>query len=133
MSKLAKCGIHSLSFCNQKHDAPQCTNCTFVKRRPKKRIIQNGITLVYCPQCNQYKPANEFKPNKNGYLSWCMDCKHLYGRTYPRKNKQSFMVGYRNDKGMRKFIKVDSTSKMIKLVKQHMIENNEKTLEIKRL
>ena len=34
--KKAKCGIHSLSFCNNKHDAPQCTECILVKHRDRK-------------------------------------------------------------------------------------------------
>ena len=43
------------------------------------------------------------------------------------------MIGYKDKDGMRKHIKVDSTSKMIKLVREHMINNNESVLEIKRL
>lgn len=40
--KKAKCNIHSLSFCNNKHDAPQCTECILVKHRDRKYIYKDG-------------------------------------------------------------------------------------------
>lgn len=133
MAKLAKCNIHSLSFCNNKHDAPQCDNCILVKHRPKKRIIRDGVELIHCSRCNQYKPANHFRPDSNGYVSWCIDCKHEYGKAYYRLNAQSFIIGYKNKNGVRKFVKVDSAAKMIRRVRLHLIENNELYLEIKKL
>ena len=48
-------------------------------------------------------------------------------------DKKSFMIGYKNNNGVRKFTKVDTAAKMIKLVREHMITNNESSLEIKRL
>lgn len=131
--KMAKCNKYKYSFCTHKHDAPECKNCILVHRRPKKHITRDGKQYVYCPRCNQYKPKNEFRPNSKGYLSYCIDCRYNYSQDHYKANKQSFMIGYRNNNGIRKFIKVDSASKMIKLVKQHMIDNNEVILEIKRL
>ena len=132
-SKLAKCGLHKYSFCTHKHDAEKCKDCILVHHRPKKRIIKDNITYVYCPHCGEYKPTNEFRPNKQGYLCWCIDCMHNYHKEHYRTNNKSFMIGFKNKNGIRKFIKIDSSAKMIKFVKEHMIINNESTLEIKRL
>ena len=52
---------------------------------------------------------------------------------YKRTDKKSFMIGYKNNNGVRKFTKVDTAAKMIKLIRLHMITNNESSLEIKRI
>ena len=133
MVKMAKCEKYKYSFCTHKHDTQECANCVLVHRRPKKHIIRDGKQLVYCPHCEQYKSKNEFRPNSKGYLCYCIECMHTYGQNHYKSNKKSFMIGYKNNNGVRKFIKVDSASKMIKLVKQHMIDNDDRTLEIKRI
>ena len=131
--KKAKCGIHTLSFCNNKHDAPQCTECILVKHRDRKYIYKDGQKYKRCPHCNQYKPLTEYDTNAQGYYGWCRECQREYARMYKRTDKKSFIVGYKNDNGVRKFIKVDTAAKMIKLVREHMVTNNEASLEIKRL
>lgn len=131
--KKAKCGIHSLSFCNNKHDAPQCEDCILVKHNNHLYKYINGKKYKYCPHCKQYYPMDMFYKNSQGHISWCINCKKEYAASYHRKNKKSFMIGYKDNNGMRKFIKVDSAGKMIKLVREHMINNNESVLEIKRL
>lgn len=82
-SKRAKCGIHSLSFCNTKHDAPQCDNCLLV-RHHKRYIYQNGYKLKRCPHCGEYKRLTEYKVNSKGYTSWCYDCFKSYARARHR-------------------------------------------------
>ena len=133
MVKMAKCGKYKYSFCTHKHDASECRSCHLITRRPKKQITRNGQILIYCPHCGQYKSKNEFRPNSKGYLCYCINCAHTYNKNHYKSNKKSFMIGYKNINGVRKYIKVDSSSEMIKLVKEHMIYNNELTLEIKRL
>lgn len=130
--KKAKCNIHTLSFCNNKHDSPQCAECILVKHRDKKYIYKDGHRYKLCPQCNQYKLLSEYYINAKGHYGWCKECHKEY-KHICKYDEQSFMISYKNENGMRKFIKVNSANKMIKLVKQHMIENNERFLEIKRI
>lgn len=131
--KKAKCNIHSLSFCNNKHDAPQCAECILVKHRGKKYVYKDGQKYKYCPHCEQYKPLTEYNANNKGHYSWCKECQREYSRIYKSTDKKSFMIGYKNNDGARKYIKVNTAPKMIKLVREHMVTNNESSLEIKRL
>lgn len=130
--KKAKCGIHSLSFCNTKHDAPQCEECMLVKHRDKIYIFKNGYKLKRCPHCGGYKRLDEFKKNSQGYLCWCYDCHKTYARNRHHLVDKSFMISHKVD-GEKVFIKVDSAVKMIKLVREYLVNNNETIVEIKRL
>lgn len=132
MSKLAKCGIHSISFCNHKHDAPQCDNCILVKRRPHMYKFINGYKLKRCPHCGEYKMLHEFKRNSKGHISWCYTCHKEYARNRHRLVNKSFMISHKVD-GKKEFIKVDSAVKMIKLVREYLVNNNETIVEIKRI
>lgn len=130
--KLAKCGIHGLSFCNTKHDAPQCTNCILVRHRDHLYKYANGYKLKRCPHCEEYKMLNEFKPNSKGHRSWCNNCQKQYALARYQTNNKSFMIGYKED-NKKKFMRFDSSSKMIKFIKQHLIDNNNTYVEIKRI
>lgn len=130
--KKAKCGIHGLSFCNTRHDAPQCDNCILVKRRPHIYKFVNGHKLKRCPHCGEYKMLHEFKKNSNGHISWCYTCHKEYARNRQQLVKKSFMIGHKVD-NKKVFVKVDSAVKMIKLVREYLVNNNETIVEIKRL
>ena len=72
--KKAKCDRHTLSFCNTKHDAPECTNCVLVQRRERLYKFVNGHKLKRCPQCGEYKMLHEFKVNSAGHRSCRPGC-----------------------------------------------------------
>ena len=132
MKKLAKCGIHGLSFCNTKHDAPQCESCILVKHREKTYIFKNGHKLKYCPHCGEYKQLNEFKKNSQGYLCWCNSCRKEYARNRYQLVEKSFMITHKvNNK--KEFVRTNNAVTMIKLVREYLVNNNESIIEIKRL
>lgn len=129
--KKAKCGIHSLSFCNTKHDAPQCTNCVLVQHRERLYKFVNGHKLKRCPQCGEYKMLHEFKVNSAGHRSWCYECHKTKARERHRLDKKQFMVGHRV--GERKVhVSVKSVVELIKFIRK-CINNDERLIEIKRI
>lgn len=130
--KKAKCGIHSLSFCNTKHDAPQCEECMLVKHRDKKYIFKNGYKLKRCPHCGEYKRLDEFKKNSQGYLCWCYDCHKSYARDRHRIIKKTFMIGHKVN-GIMSYTQVDNAVKMIKYIRQHMVNDNVSAVTIQRI
>lgn len=134
MVKLAKCGIHSLSFCRTKHDSPQCESCIFVKRRAPYKWV-NGYKLKKCPHCEQYKRLDEFKLRSDGtgrkYRSWCKSCMNDYCRKYSANSRKHYMIGHKEN-GIKTFIHVDSPTKMLRLIRKYIIEGNETLIEIKR-
>ena len=131
-SKLAKCGIHSASFCNNKHDAPQCDNCILIKRRDHLYKYVNGYKLKRCPKCGEYKMLHEFKLNSNGYKSWCYSCHKEYARNRHHLVNKSFMIGHKVN-GKKVFVKTDNAIQMIKLIREYLINNDERIVEIKRI
>lgn len=132
MSKLAKCGIHTLSFCNTKHDSPQCESCILVKHRDKLYIYKNGYKLKRCPHCGEYKMLNEFKTNSQGNRSWCNNCHREYALLRYRTNRSTFMVGYKTSH-KKEFIQIKSLTKTMKFVRQHLSDNMNSYIEIKRI
>lgn len=132
MSKLAKCSIHSLSFCNTKHDASQCESCILVKHRDKLYIYNNGYKLKRCPHCGEYKMLNEFKTNTNGYRSWCNECHKTYARKRYLTNNHTFMIGYKTSH-KKEFMQFNSLAKTMKFVRQHLSDNMNSYVEIKRI
>ena len=96
-AKLAKCGIHSKSFCDTKHDAPQCTNCILVKHYGKRYIFKNGYKLKRCPHCGEYKQLHEFYLTNGRYYSWCKKCGNEYNQAYSKKNRKHYMICYKKD------------------------------------
>lgn len=132
MPKLAKCGIHSLSFCNTKHDSLQCESCILVKHRDKLYTYKNGYKLKRCPHCGEYKTLSSFKTNTNGYRSWCTECHRIYARVRKQTNDKTFMIGYKTEH-KKEFIQLDTLSKTIKFIKQHLSDNTNSYIEIKRI
>ena len=118
MKKLAKCGIHGLSFCNHKHDAPQCDNCTLVKRRDHMYKFVNGHKLKRCPKCGEYKMLHEFKVNSNGHRSWCYKCHKTYSRERHHVIKQPFILSTNNN-----VQSIDNAVTLIKEIRKLLIDN----------
>lgn len=129
--KKAKCNTHSLSFCNNKHDAPQCESCILVKH-VKRYIFVDGYKLKRCPKCEKYKHLNEFKKNSQGYTSWCYDCHKTYARERHQLIKKTFMIGHKIN-GKMSYTQVDSAVKMIKYIRQHMVNDNVSNIVIQRI
>ena len=131
-AKLAKCGIHSKSFCDTKHDAPQCTNCILVKHYGKRYIFKNGYKLKRCPHCGEYKQLHEFYLTNGRYYSWCKKCGNEYNKANSKKNRKHYMICYKKD-NKKQFIQVDSPAKMLKFIREHIVLSNGTFIEIKRI
>lgn len=131
--KLAKCGIHGLSFCNNKHDAPQCDECILVHhhKEPLYKFIK-GVRYKQCPRCKEYKPLNEeyYKVKAQRYPSWCINCMREHHYDYHKKNNKTFMIGHKVN-GKISYLQVDSLSKLIKHVRQYVETST--IIEIKRI
>lgn len=132
MKKLAKCGIHSLSFCNTKHDAPQCQECILVKHRPNLYKFVNGHKLKRCPHCGKYKMLHEYTPNTKGHRSWCDSCHQTYAALRNQINDKSFVIVYKIER-KKEFIQFDTLSKTMKFVRQTLNDNENAHIEIKRI
>ena len=132
MAKLAKCGIHSLSFCNTKHDAQQCDNCILVKHRDKLYKYQNGHKLKRCPHCGEYKMLHDFKPNTKGHRSWCNNCHQEYAALHNQINDKSFTIVYKIEH-KKEFIQLNTLSKTMKFIKQILSDNENTYIEVKRI
>ena len=129
---LAKCNMYSASFCKSKHDAEMCKDCILVNRRDALYKFVNGHKLKRCPRCKEYKMLHEFEPNSKGHVSWCKKCKKNYSHIYRNTIDKKFMIGHKVDDKMI-FTNVNSSSKMMRFVREHLIENNETIITIKRI
>ena len=127
-SKLAKCGIHGLSFCNHKHDAPQCDNCTLVKRRDHMYKFVNGHKLKRCPKCGEYKMLHEFKKNSEGYRSWCYTCHKEAARERHHTIKQPFILSTNNN-----VQSIDNAVTLIKEIRKLLIDDRCTTITIQKV
>ena len=131
MTTMAKCGIYKYSFCTHKHDAPECKKCTLINRRDGLYKWVNGKKYKRCPHCEQYKLMNEFKPNSQGNISWCNDCKRQYSKDVYHKDHKHFMLAHKVD-NKKVYIKFDSTFNLLKFVRKRL-EEGETSIEIKRI
>lgn len=135
--KKAKCGSQTLSFCQNKHDTPQCASCLLVTHRTQrlyKYIEQNGKIIKYklCPHCHQYDIIDNFPVNSNGNRSWCRECTRTYARIRSQANNQTYMIGYKENH-KKTFIQMPSLCKTMKWVRQFLEENANAFIEIKRI
>lgn len=130
--KMAKCGLYKYSFCTHKHDATECANCLLIKRHGKMYKFINGIKYKKCPHCGEYKRLDEFKKNSQGYLCWCYDCHKTYARKRHQLIKKTFMIGHKIN-GKMSYTQVDSAVKMIKYIRQHMVNDNVSAVTIQRI
>ena len=131
MTKMAKCGLQKYSFCTHKHDLPMCETCVLIKRHGKMYKYIQGKKLKKCPRCGEYKPMSEFRPNSNGYISWCYDCHKDNARERKRTDRKQFLVSHRIDE-RKVHIEIDSVVALIKFVRE-CVNNNERLIEIKRI
>ena len=128
---LAKCNIYKYSFCTHKHDAPECKNCLLISRRDNLYKWINGKKYKRCPHCEEYKPLSEFKPNSQGNISWCNDCKKQYAKDVYHKDHKHFMLAHKVN-GKKVHVKFDSTYNLLSFIRK-CLDNGETTIEIKRI
>lgn len=77
----AKCGQHSIAYC-RRYGAKECVSCNLVKRKPRNRVIVDGIELKLCTHCKKALPLHRFydrtvyRNGKSYHLktSWCRIC-----------------------------------------------------------
>lgn len=77
----AKCGKHSLAYC-RRYGASECDPCNLIKRKPKNRVIVEGVERKLCTHCRRYLPLSRFfdriaRNNGKEYhlkTSWCKMC-----------------------------------------------------------
>lgn len=88
----AKCGKHSLAYC-RRYGTSECGHCEFIKRKPRNRIIVDGIERKLCTHCGKALPLSRFfdrvvhRNGKEYHLktSWCKMCTSQVQNT---RNKQ---------------------------------------------
>lgn len=77
----AKCGKRSIAYC-RRYGAYECAGCCLVKRKPKNRIMIDGVVKKLCTHCGNYLPLHSFynrtvfRNGKSYHLktSWCRLC-----------------------------------------------------------
>ena len=77
----AKCGERSIAYC-RRYGARECISCRLVKRKPKNRVIVDGVERKRCTHCGKVLPLHRFydrtvfRNGKNYHLktSWCRLC-----------------------------------------------------------
>ena len=80
-TSFAKCGKHSLAYC-RKYGASECGSCEIVKRKPRNRVIVDGIERKVCSRCGRLLLLSCFYDrtiHRNGKAyhiktSWCKMC-----------------------------------------------------------
>ncbi|MEB3375599.1 hypothetical protein SFC43_28480 [Bacteroides sp. CR5/BHMF/2] len=51
----AKCGERSIAYC-RRYGAHECLSCRLVKRKPKNRVIVDGVERKRCTHCGKVLP-----------------------------------------------------------------------------
>ena len=77
----AKCGERSIAYC-RRYGARECISCRLVKRKPKNRVIVDGVERKRCTHCGKVLPLHRFydrtvfRNGKSYHLktSWCRLC-----------------------------------------------------------
>ncbi len=77
----AKCGERSIAYC-RRYGAHECLSCRLVKRKPKNRVIVDGVERKRCTHCGKVLPLHRFydrtvfQNGKSYHLktSWCRLC-----------------------------------------------------------
>ena len=77
----AKCGERSIAYC-RRYGARECISCQLVKRKPKNRVIVDGVERKRCTHCGKVLPLHRFydrtvfRNGKSYHLktSWCRLC-----------------------------------------------------------
>ena len=90
----AKCGKRSIAYC-RRYGSIECVSCDLVKRKPKNRVIVNGIERKLCTHCGKLLPLHRFydrtiyRNDRTYHLktSWCRLC--MSNTQYERNNRKS--------------------------------------------
>ena len=77
----AKCGERFIAYC-RRYGARECLSCQLVQRKPKNRVIVNGVERKMCTHCGKLLPLHRFydrtvfRNGKSYHLktSWCRLC-----------------------------------------------------------
>lgn len=77
----AKCRKRSIAYC-RRYGPIECVSCDLVKRKPKNRVIVNGVERKLCTHCGKLLPLHRFYDRtiywngKTYHLktSWCRLC-----------------------------------------------------------
>lgn len=80
-TSFAKCGKHSPAYC-RKYGAIECGPCEIVKRKPRNRVIVDGVERKACSRCGRLLLLSCFYDRtiyRNGKAyhiktSWCKMC-----------------------------------------------------------
>ena len=90
----AKCGKRSIAYC-RRYGAKECVSCNLVKRKPRNRVIVDGIERKRCTHCGKVLPLHRFydrivvRNGKSYHLktSWCRLC--MSGAQCERNRRKS--------------------------------------------
>ena len=55
----AKCGERSIVYC-RRYGEKECASCNLVKRKPRNRVITDGVELKLCTHCVKTLPLHRF-------------------------------------------------------------------------
>ena len=55
----AKCGERSIAYC-RRYGERECLSCQLVKRKPKNRVIVDGVERKRCTHCGKVLPLHRF-------------------------------------------------------------------------
>lgn len=55
----AKCGKRSIAYC-RRYGEKECISCDLVKRKPRNRVIVDGVELKLCTHCGKTLPLHRF-------------------------------------------------------------------------
>ena len=92
----------------------------------KIELTESGIKLV-----EELILDSEFKPNSQGNISWCNDCKKQYAKDVYHKDHKHFMLAHKIN-GKKVHVKFDSTYNLLSFIRK-CLDNGETTIEIKRI
>lgn len=54
-TSFAKCGKHSLAYC-RRYGASECGPCEIVRRKPRNRVVVDGVERKLCTRCGRALP-----------------------------------------------------------------------------
>jgi hypothetical protein len=80
-TSFAKCGKHSLAYC-RKYGASECGLCEIVKRKPRNRVMVDGVERKVCSRCKRplllfcFYDRTIYRNGKVYHIktSWCKMC-----------------------------------------------------------
>ena len=80
-TSFAKCGKHSLAYC-RKYGASECGLCEIVKRKPRNRVMVDGVERRGCSRCKRplllscFYDRTIYRNGKAYHIktSWCKMC-----------------------------------------------------------